>query len=306
MRIFIILVFLFTAVKSYEQIKIDSAAAKKDTLPTVFNYAKDFKPILEKTLDKTSKFYYHKLLPKFLDLDSTITKQETLALMIGFTEDPHFKPWEDMQTEKDIFDLNDSSDYQGSLDASKIYLQTHPLSLRILNERSFSYHQLKMTDSADYFMELEKRIMDGMIYSGKGKTPETAIFSMGLNDGEFFIPNAGMTVANKSTEWNKYHHFVEVIDAMNDMGVHVNYYFDIQHAKDKIDDDTVNDAPVKKAKKPTKKKDTNDTKGAKDLKNGKRSKPSGKDNKDEPKDSIPPASTDSIAPAPIDSIPPKH
>lgn len=293
MRIFIILIFLFSGIKSYEQIKKDSVPVVKikDTLPAVFNYAKHFKAILEKTKDRTSDFYYYKLLPKFLNIDSSISKPEMLALMIGFTEDPHFKPWEDMQTEKDIFDLNDSADYQGSLDASKIYLQTHPLSLRVLKERSYSYHQLKITDSADYFMDMAGKIIDAMIYSGKGKTPETPIFSMGLADGEYFIPSVGMTVANKSTEWNNYHHFVEVIDAMNDMGVHVNYYFVIQHAKEKIDDDTVNDSPVKKAKKPTKKKD------AKDLKDTKKSKSSGKDKTD----NMPPAVTDSISPAAIDT-----
>lgn len=277
MRIFISLILLFTGLISYAQAPKDSVA------PVAFDYARDFKVILEKTKDRTNDLYYHKLLPKFLNEDSTITKAETLALMIGFTEDPHYKPWEDMQTEKDIFDLNDSADYQGSLDASKIYLQTHPLSLRVLKERSYSYHQLKMTDSADYFMDLVGKVMDAMIYSGKGRKPENPIFSLGLSDGEYFIPNVGMTVAGKTTEWNKYNHFLEIIDAMDDMGVHKNFYFVIQHAKDKIDDDTVNGAQPKKAKKPTKKKESS----KKDSKKGK-----DKNEKDAPVDA--PAATDTV------------
>jgi hypothetical protein len=106
-------------------------------------------------------------------------------------------------------------------------------------------------------MDQVDKVMEAMIYSGKGKTPETPIFSLGLADGEYFIPNIGMTVASKNTLWNKHNHFLEVIDAMNDMGEHKNYYFVIQHAKDKIDDDRVNDAQPKKAKKGKKgKKDT--------------------------------------------------
>lgn len=277
MRIVITWMLLFCGIKTFEQTRKDSVA------PVAFNYARDFKAILEKTKDRNSELYYHKLLVKFLDFDSTISKAETLALMIGFTEDPHFKPWEDLQTEKDIFDLNDSADYQGSLDASKIYLETHPFSLRVLKERSYSYHQLKIKDSADYFMDLVDKVMGAMIYSGKGKTPETPIFSLGLADGEYFIPNVGMTVANKTTEWNKYNQFVEVIDAMNEMGVHANYYFVIQHAKDKIDDDTVNDAKDKKPKKTTKKKE---------LK--KESKKDAKKPKSGATDPIPPAVSDSI------------
>src|SRR5205085_8894764 len=128
---------------------------------------------------------------------------------------------------------------------------------------------LKITDSANYFMDLVGKVMDAMIYSGKGRTPETPIFSLGLADGEYFIPNAGMTVAAKATDWNKYNHFVEMIDAMNDMGEHKKYYFVIQHAKEKIDDDTVNDSHPKKPKKSTKKKDTpkKETKKGKDTKN---------------------------------------
>ena len=232
--------------------------------PVPFDYQRDFKMILEKTKDKTSDLAYHKLLTRFLNKDSAISRAETLALMIGFTEDPHFKPFKDMETEKEIFDLNESASYEESLDESKIYLQTHPLSLRVLKERSYSYHQLKKADSAKYFMDLVDKIMGAMIYSGKGKTPETPIFSLGLADGEYFIPNVGMSMGKKSTMWNKHKHFVEVIDGMNDMGEHINYYFVIQHAKEKIDDDEVNDAPVKKTKKGKKGKDTKAVKAVTD------------------------------------------
>lgn len=230
------------------------AQSQADTSRPSFDYARDFKNILEQTKDRTSPLYYHKLLTKFLSEDSTITRAETLALLIGYTEDPHFKPWEDMQVEKEIYDMNDTADYEGSLEASKIYLQTHPLSLRVLKERSFSYHQLKNKDSAQYFMDLVDKVMGAMIYSGKGRKPENPIFSLGLADGEYFIPNVGMTVAGKTTEWNRHNHFMEVIDAMNEMGEHNKYYFVIQHAKEKIDDDTVNAGKVKKSKKSKKSK----------------------------------------------------
>ncbi|MFT3910612.1 MAG: DUF4919 domain-containing protein [Ferruginibacter sp.] len=297
MRIFITLILLFSGLKAYEQ-------KLKDSVPPVpFDYSRDFKVILEKTKDRTSELYYHKLLVKLLNIDSSISRPEVLALMIGFTEDAHYKPWEDMQTEKEIFDLNDSADYQGSLDASKIYLATHPLSLRVNKERSYSYHQLKMKDSADYFMDLVDKIMGAMIYSGKGRTPETPIFSLGLDDGEHFIPNVGMTVAAKNTEWNKRNQFVEVIDAMDEMGIHKNYYFVIQHAKDKVDDDTINDSQEKKPKK-TKKKESKKESKKDSKKDSKKSKAGAATDTIPPAvDSIPPVVSDSIPPAVKDSVP---
>jgi hypothetical protein len=254
MRIIFSLLFLIISLIAYEQVP-----------PPSFNYQKDFKAILEKTKDKTSDLYYQKLLIRFLNNDSALTRAETLALMIGFTENPHYKPYEDMGTEKEIFDMNDGGDYEGALDESKTYLQTHPLSLRILKERSYSYHQLRKEDSAKYFMELVDKVMGAMIYSGKGKTPETAIFSLGLIDGEHFIENVGLTVANKTTSSAKSKILMYIVDALSIEDVHTNYYFILQHARDKMNEDDIGEEPVVKAKKGKKvKKDTKPPKAVKD------------------------------------------
>ncbi len=239
--------------------------------PVAFHYQRDFRTILEQTKDKTSSLYYQKLLIRFLDNDSSLTRAQVLALMIGYTEDPHYKPYEDMGTEKEIFDMNDGGDYEGALDESKKYLQTHPLSLRILKERSYSYHQLRKEDSAKYFMDLVDKVMNAMIYSGKGKTPETAIFSLGLIDGEHFIENVGFTAANKTTSSPKSKVLMYMVDALSDEGTHTTYYFILQHARDKMNEDEIGEEPVVKPKK-----------GKKGKKDNKPAKP------EAVKDSIPP------------------
>ena len=148
-----------------------------------------------------------------------------------------------------------------------------------MKERSYAYHQLRKKDSADYFMNMVEKVMGAMIYSGKGKTPETAIFSLGLIDGEHFINNVGMTPANKTTTSPKSKVLMYIVDALSDEGTHTDYYFILQHARDKIDEDEIGEEPVVKHKKPKKedkKKDKKD-KGAKAV-----------------TDSIPPPATDSI------------
>jgi hypothetical protein len=169
-----------------------------------------------------------------------------------------------MQTEQDIFNLNDAGSFEEAIIKGKPYLQTHPLSLRANQEVSFSYHALKKQDSADYYMDLVDKIMAAMTFSGKGKKPEEPIFSLGLADGEFFIPNIGLKILQKDTEWNKQNLFVEVIDASKNVDDHVNYYFVIQHAKDKINDDQVNESSNKKPKK--KESKSKDKKKEKDKK----------------------------------------
>ncbi len=244
--VLIFIMLLFCGLKAFEQAPATAGPA--------FDYHRDFRVILEKTLDRTSDLYYQKLLIRFLNNDSSLTRAETLALMIGFTENPHYKPLEDMEKEQEIYTHTKNGEYEEALEKSKIYLQTHPLSLLINRERSFAYHQTGKKDSAKYFMDLNDKIMEAMIYSGKGKKPDAPIFSLGLADGEYFIPNVGYGIEKKDTEWNKHGDFMEVIQAVNEEAVKMNFYFVIQHAKQKIDDDKANDMANKKPKKPGKKK----------------------------------------------------
>ena len=278
MRSFIIILLVLCGLTSFEQVP--------------FDYHRDFKAILEKTKDKTSDLYYQKLLIRFLDKDSSLTRAEVLALMIGFTEQKKYKPFKDLEKEQEIYDMNEGGDYEGALDESKIYLQTHPLSLRILKERSYSYHQLRKKDSAQFFMDQVDKIMGAMIYSGKGKTPETAIFSLGLIDGEHFINNVGMTPANKTTTSPKSKVLMYIVDALSDEGTHTNYYFILQHARDKMDEEEIGEEPVYKTVKKSKKE-------KKDSKKEKKDKPGKQEPVEEP---VSKPVTDSIVKPIIDSV----
>jgi len=249
----------------------------------------DFKNIIDSSQNNESSLYYHRLIKRFLDNDSSLSKFETLALMIGFTENPHYRPLEDMEKEQEIFEHNKNEEFQTAVVKSRRYLPTHPLSLLVLREISYAYQQLSkdyarnfvmdtaimFQDSGKYFMDLNDKIMEAMIFSGKGKTPETPIFSMGLADGEYFIFNVGYKIESdgvketKDTEWNKDGDFVEVITALTDNVNARKFYFVIQHAKKKIDDDKANELAAQKAKK-TKKKEPK--KESKDKKQEKRSK----------------------------------
>jgi len=229
---------------------IKSQNSADSTIQT-FNYKKDFKSILMNSQDQESNLYYEKLLKRFQDNDSTLTNYETLALMIGFTENPKYKPMEDMEKEVEIFDHNNANEFSEAIEKSKSYLHGHPLSLLVLREISYAYGKISKVyekdmvfDSAIYFnglssyyMSLNDRIMEAMIFSGKGRTPENPIFSMGLADGEHFIPNVGYEIEKKNTLWNKNGDFLEHIVALDKLTTK-DFYFVIQHAKLKIDDDS--------------------------------------------------------------------
>lgn len=239
---FLLLFLLLNGLKSQSPV---------DSTVKTFNYKKDFKSILTNSQDQESNLYYEKLLKRFQDNDSSLTNYETLALMIGYTENPKYKPMEDMEKEVEIFDHNNDNQFSEAIEKSKSYLQGHPLSLLVLREISYAYSKISKVyekdmvfDSAIYFnglssyyMSLNDKIMEAMIFSGKGRTPENPIFSLGLADGEHFIPNVGYQIEKKNTLWNKNGDFLEHIVALDKLTTK-DFYFVIQHAKLKIDDDS--------------------------------------------------------------------
>ena len=233
------LIFLMLSLPSFEQ--------------TTFDYQKDFKTILSKTKDSASVLAYNKILSRFQANDTSLSKFETLALLIGFTNQPDYKPYEDLDNENGIFLLNDNGNYEDALNDANIYLSTHPLSLRVLKEKSYSLHQLKKGDSALYYMDLVHRIMLAMKFSGNGKTPDSPIFALGLTDGERFIENLGKTTGNKGTGKNNSGNYLELVDAISDEGDHQNMYFIIQHASNNLIGPEKPEHKTKKRKKKDKK-----------------------------------------------------
>ncbi len=214
-----------------------------------FNYQRDFKRFLDYTKDNESDLYYNKLLYKFLTNDSTLSSEDALVLMIGYTDKPDFKPLDDLLKEKEICNLVTNSNYAIAIQLAKKFLAKHPLNLMALQQITIAYNSLNMKDSANHYMKQHIKIMDAMIYSGSGKTPETPIYALNLADGEYFTNNIGYDITKKETNWNKKGDFIEIIQATNQKLTNKVLYFVIQHAKAKVDNDKANsDAYNKKLK----------------------------------------------------------
>lgn len=247
-------------------LSLTSFEQKVDPKKAPFVYYRDFQRILDSAKVDSSRFNYNKLLPKFLSNDTTLTNEEMLALMIGYTENPQFKPLEDMAKEKEIFELVQASKFDEAIYESTNFLATHPFNFMTLHQITIAYNAIKQKDSAAYYMKQHMKIMDAMIYSGTGETPETAIFSLGLADGERFISNIDFILEKRTTDWDKRDNFMEIIQAADTKAVSQVFYFVIQHAKALIDDDKANAEPSKSKKsKSIKKKKSKDDKKVKKV-----------------------------------------
>jgi hypothetical protein len=154
---------------------------------TGFNYAKDFNSVLAKTKDKNDPLNYDKLLKRFKKNDSTLSNAEVLALLIGFTAKPDYKPYADLKEEQAVYNLNAEGNYYEGLLKANAFLKTHPFSVKVIFECSFSYYKIGKLDSAKFVSEQGYRIFRVMKYSGDGKTKASPIFALGPTDGEDYI-----------------------------------------------------------------------------------------------------------------------
>ena len=217
---------------------------------TTFNYNDDFKKVLAKTRDQNDNLSYDKLLKRFTANDTTLTDYEVLALLIGFTDKPAYKPYQDLDTERAIYKLNGEKKYQQGLDSANTFLTTHPLSVKTLFEKSYSFYKLEQQDSAQYYLYQGRRIFSAMYFSGDGRTHETPSFALGPADGQDYIRKfAGATIGIMGSGRDKSGNFLDILEAKFEGGQTIKLYFIIQHATAKMFDGKSIEEELKEQKK---------------------------------------------------------
>ncbi len=218
---------------------------------TTFNYKMDFQKILSRTKNPDDKLAYNKLLKRFYINDSTLTDFEVLALLIGFTDKVDYKPYDDLVIEREIYKLNAEKKYQEGLNLSNMFLKTHPLSVKALFEKSYSFYKLKQNDSAQFYMDRGRSIFRAMRFSGDGKSIGTAIFSLGPADGQDYIYKvvaAKIGVMGSGTD--KDGNFLDILEVLpKEGGSSYRLYFVIQHATEKMFDGKSIEEELKEKKK---------------------------------------------------------
>lgn len=200
-----------------------------------FNYKNDFNKILLRTKDTGDSLAYDKLLQRFKANDTTLTDFEVLALLIGFTDKPQYKPYNNLSTERYIYRLNGEGKFREGLDSANAFLKTHPLSVKTIYEKSYSFYKLQQQDSSNHYSYQGLRIFKAMFYSGIGNAPDKPSFALGPADGQDYIRKflrADIGTMGSGRDDNG--HFLDILEAKFDDDQTVTLYFIIQHATDKM------------------------------------------------------------------------
>ena len=203
----------------------------------VFNYNQDFKKVLARTKDSKDSLFYDRQIKRFTANDSTLSTAEILALMIGFTDKPAYKPFRDLDTEREVYRLNNVSKYDDALNLETKFLKDHPLSVKAIYEKSYTFFKLGQQDSAGYYLFQQQRIFAAMYYSGLGSKEEKATFALGPADSQDYMTKfVGAKIKSMNSDIGSDGNYYDVIEATLDDGTVVTFYFIIQHTMDKLSD----------------------------------------------------------------------
>ena len=150
-----------------------------------FDYDKDFKRIVKDSKKPNSDINYDKLLKRFLENDTSLTNYELIALQVGHTQTPDYKPYNDIEIERAIYDLNASSKNRAALELSNSLQRRNPLSLMLNLEKSYAFHKLGQSDSAGVYYERYLQLIHSSLWSGNGESKP--YFVLGPIDGQIII-----------------------------------------------------------------------------------------------------------------------
>ncbi|WP_118976362.1 DUF4919 domain-containing protein [Taibaiella koreensis] len=199
-----------------------------------FSYRRDYEPMLRRSKDPADAVCYTRLLPRFLKGDSTLSISEMLYLMIGYTGRTPFTPYDDLVTEKRIYEYNNKAQYQTAIHLCDSFLKRRPLNQQAIIEKAYAFHKLNRQDSATWYKAQFGRLMAAMDWSADGRTPDHAMFAIGPRDGQNFIDkyyhaDLGRSGSAEDSDGN----FCDMLEMKFKKGgkaQSVTLYFAIQHA----------------------------------------------------------------------------
>ena len=141
----------------------------------------NYKEIKAKTAQKSSHFYFPKLMEKFKNADTTMTLNEKRHLYYGFIHQENYSPYTRSDHNDSLRVILKKKNYNDNdlkqiMKHSDSLLVHNPFNLNAINYKLYAEKQMK--DSISILKDYTKMriITDAILSSGDGLTKETAFF----------------------------------------------------------------------------------------------------------------------------------
>lgn len=148
--------------------------------------------------------------------------------MIGFTENENYKPYQNVDKEREILNLISEKKYEEALTKCNSLLETNPLNYAALMEKGFALWKLN-DDKFEFYKKQYFKVLDAVLYSGDG-SQNKAFFVLSPIDGQTIIRyvwQGSIGVMGSGSDENG--NFLDILEMEKD-GETVTVYFNIQHA----------------------------------------------------------------------------
>jgi hypothetical protein len=193
-----------------------------------FSYKRDFDYYLKESIIKKSKYNYSTLLNRFLKFDRTLNNNEIIALMIGFTINDNYKPYGNLNKEREIMSLIGNKEYKKSLTISKKLLKTNPLNFTALIEKGYAL--MKINNDVTQFPSFSSRqVVDAILWTGDGSS-NSPYFVLSPIDGQTIIKyifGNPIGIMGSGSDSNGY--FLDILEMKTDKES-ISKHFIIEHA----------------------------------------------------------------------------
>lgn len=181
-----IFIFYFTTIQAQEVSKPDYAGIKRVTT------------------NRQSPLFFRKLMDRYLQNDTTLSLLEYRCLYYGFTLQEDFIPYQGenqplIDCRRNLLQTSaDKTLCAHAIDIAQNVLDDNPFHLPAINMMALAHLQLGDTLSYNLWDIKQKGILDAILSSGDGDTPETAFHVTNIEHEYEIINRLGLIIESDS------------------------------------------------------------------------------------------------------------
>jgi hypothetical protein len=200
--------------------------------------APDYKKIESEIKEKTSEFYYPKLVDKFNAADTTMTLKEKRHLYYGFTFQKKYSPYSISKQSEKLRPLIakeklSNKDYEEIIKLSDLILNDNPFDLRTLNYKTHCLKQLNKETELEKVIIKMNIIMDALMSSGDGISKETAFYVINTSNEYDLLNMLGFSFGGEQSLIEHYDYLKLDENQYNIPG----FYFDVSPSLNYLSND---------------------------------------------------------------------
>jgi hypothetical protein len=175
-------------------------------------------------VDTSNLYSYKRLLKRFLADDRSLTSREMFMLIIGYSRQPEYNPF----NYNDISEVKMLSghDPDAAIEKGTALMQTNPLNPSLYRELMYSYRKKNDPQRAEKYLSRIKQFFSGVLYSGNGTCAHPYV-SLWAKEEYNFLNYLGYKTTDEHAMGSCAGKMAEIIYATNSAGQKEQAYFNV-------------------------------------------------------------------------------